>query len=232
MAIINIDTEKLRSINSNIAALDNTLLNNYVPALETELQGVYNNVQNTEVRGLINTINEKISTITTSLKTELPRLEEFLDTQISSYQMSVDEAEAALTAVVSKMAAFAGATTAASSAVGGNNAQNGDTNTSSGENETEDLNYFERANADAAEAFGNNWEAYKDSFSGYYDNTANSDGLIETVGNAVLDTVEAAVGTVWNSGTFILNEAVTGVEWVGDVLFGDSGLGVIWNAIF
>lgn len=225
MAIINIDTEKLKSINSDIAILDNTLLNNYIPSLENELQAIYNNVQNTEVRGIINTINEKISTITSSLKTELPRLEEFLDTQITSYQLSVEETEAALTAVVSKMATVAGTVLGASAT-----SSNGADSSATGES-SEDMNYFERANADAAEAFGNNWDAYTDSFADYYQNTANSDGLIETVGNAVLDTVEAAVGTVWNTGTFVLNEAVTGVEWVGDVLFGDSGLGVIWDTI-
>ena len=246
MAIINIDTERLKSINSDIATLDNTLINNYIPALESELQAIYGNIQNAEVRGIINTINEKISTITSSLKSELPRLEEFLDTQITSYQLSVDEAEAALTAAVSKMATISGATfnEAASSntsedestAETGTSETSAETSTEASaetsETSTEDMNYFERANAEAAEGFTETWNAYADSFSNYYQNTAKSDGVIDAVGNAVIDTVEAAVGTVWNTGTFLVNGAVDAVEWVGDVVFGDSVLGGLWNILF
>ncbi len=237
MAIINIDTDSLRSINSNISSADDILLNSYLPSLTSELQSVYSNVQNSEVRGLINTINEKITTISTSLKTELLNLEDFLDSQLASYEADIDDAEVALESVILKMGVIAGTsgTIAASNSTAPSSSDTTTTTTTetttaeatATSTTTEDQNFFERANSIAAENASSYWENYVNSFSNYYSDTADSHGVISGAFNVVTDTVEAVVGTAWNTATFLLNEAAVGVQWVGDVLFGESGLGYL-----
>lgn len=231
MAIINIDTDRLRNINSNISTLDNTLLNSYIPSLESELQNVYNNVQNVEVRNIISTINEKISSITASLKTDLPRLEEFLDSQLSSYQSSVEEAESTLKSVVAKMGALAGINTIKRGDFVGREGGGFSGQVGAGRN-SEEKGIFTDANAMFIEKSSDNWENFIGSYEGAFDNTLSSHGVISGIGNAIFDTVGVVGSTIPNVLQYGLNEIAIGTQWVGDVAFGENSLlGVIWDSL-
>lgn len=104
MAVINLDSQTIESIGSEISALDTTLLQSYFPELESELSSIASNVQGDELHSIINTINSQFSGVKSSLSTELPKLETFLNEQMKSYGQSEEELDAELTSILAKMA--------------------------------------------------------------------------------------------------------------------------------
>ena len=63
MAIINLNVEKLESINNEFKSLSTTLSNTYYNDLESELTSIKNNIRNERVHSAINTIIEQFKSI-------------------------------------------------------------------------------------------------------------------------------------------------------------------------
>lgn len=108
MATINLDVQTIQSINSEISSLDTTLLNNYLPELESELNAINSNVQGDQIHSIIGNINQQFASVKSSLSTEFPKLENFLETQMTSYSQNEDELDSELVAVLQKMALLSG----------------------------------------------------------------------------------------------------------------------------
>lgn len=103
MAVISLNTQQIESINAEITALDNTLLQSYLPELDSELTAIRANVQNAEINQLLSTISQQFNNVKATLAVELPKLEQFLESQMRSYDIQEEEALAALEAVVARM---------------------------------------------------------------------------------------------------------------------------------
>ena len=133
MSVINLNTQQIQSLNTEISALDQTLLQSYLPSLDQELSAIRANVQNAEINSLLGTIAEQFNSVKATLSTELPKLEEFLDSQMKEYDTSEEEALAALEAVVAKMQSLAdGNSSSTSSATASSNkSSNSSSNSSS-----------------------------------------------------------------------------------------------------
>lgn len=114
MAVINLDSQTIQSLGSEINALDTTLLQGYFPELESELNAIASNVQGEELNNIINTINSQFSGVKSVFSTELPKLENFLNDQMKSYTQSEEELDAELTSVLAKMASISGTTLSSS----------------------------------------------------------------------------------------------------------------------
>ena len=108
MAIINLDVEKILSISNELNSLDTTLLNSYVPELKDIINQIKSNVLNEQVNSILGTISSQVDSISGELAVDLPKLEQFLDTQMQSYQTTEADAQAKLQAVVNTMGGFAG----------------------------------------------------------------------------------------------------------------------------
>ena len=108
MAIIVLDQTQLKNINNELNSLDTTLLKDYFPELEDLISQIKNNVQNSEIHSILNTISGQISTISGDIGYQLPKLERFLEEQLSSYTTTEEEAESRVNKVVQTMATFAG----------------------------------------------------------------------------------------------------------------------------
>lgn len=63
MSIINLNVEKLESINNEFKSLSTTLSNTYYNDLESELTSIKNNIRNERVHSAINTIIEQFKSI-------------------------------------------------------------------------------------------------------------------------------------------------------------------------
>ncbi len=133
MSVINLNTQQIQSLNTEISALDQTLLQSYLPSLDQELSAIRANVQNAEINSLLGTIAEQFNSVKATLSTELPKLEEFLDSQMKEYDTSEEEALAALEAVVAKMQSLAdgNASSTSSAASSSNKSSNSSSNSSS-----------------------------------------------------------------------------------------------------
>ena len=103
MAIISLDSQQLNSINQEIIILDSMLLKKYLPELETELDLINNNIKGNEINRIINTILSQFQEVKSTLTTELPKLEEFLDQQLQSYTQTEEVLEQAVLNIIYKM---------------------------------------------------------------------------------------------------------------------------------
>ena len=108
MALINLDPETLKALNTDISSLDDSLINNYLPRLNSGLNEISSNVQSSEINALINRIKDKLAMISKNLSTRLPELEQFLFYQIASYDSSVQEAVKKISDVIVKMQNLSG----------------------------------------------------------------------------------------------------------------------------
>ena len=108
MAIINLDVEKILSISNELNSLDTSLLNSYVPELKDIINQIKSNVLNDQVNSILGTISSQVDSISGELAVDLPKLEQFLETQMQSYQTTEADAQAKLQAVVNAMGGFAG----------------------------------------------------------------------------------------------------------------------------
>ena len=217
MAVINLDSQTIQNMGTEIASLDTALLNGYFPELESELGAIASNVQGDELHAIINTINSQFSGVKSSLSTELPKLETFLNDQMKTYQQTEEELDTELTAVLSKMENIGTTSTDANGLV-----DIKDKETSSMDDINKRLEALEKQNAELAaqnaelsksflekandeflreagadnaefgERFMNDWsnvgEAYQDGL---------ISGLANTLG-ATATTVGNSVGWVWN----------------------------------
>ena len=124
MAIINLDVDKIISISNELNSLDTTLLNSYVPELKDIIGQIKNNVRNEQVNSILGTISSQVDSISGELATDLPRLEQFLESQMQTYKLTEAEAEEKVNAVLQKMGAFGGVayttTQGGGATVGGN----------------------------------------------------------------------------------------------------------------
>ncbi len=112
MAMINLDVEKITSISNELDSLNTTLINNYTPELKDNLISISSNVRNTQINSILTNISSQIDTITGELSQQLPRLQEFLVSQMQSYTSTEQQAEADLNTVLQKMNTFSGNTAA------------------------------------------------------------------------------------------------------------------------
>ena len=108
MALINLDPETLKALNTDISSLDDSLINNYLPRLNSGLNEISSNVQSSEINALINRIKDKLAMISKNLSTRLPELEQFLFYQIASYDSSVQDAVKKISDVIVKMQNLSG----------------------------------------------------------------------------------------------------------------------------
>lgn len=108
MAIINLSNDKISSLNTEIGSLDSTLINSYFPELKDIINEIKSNVKNDQINQILGTISSQVDTISGELSTELPKLEDFLTSQMTEYTISESEAETKVNAVLQKMMAFSG----------------------------------------------------------------------------------------------------------------------------
>lgn len=108
MAAINLDSQTIQNIGTEVETLDTTLLNSYFPELESELSAIANNVQGSEVHSVLNQITAQFGTVKSDLSTMLPKLESFLGEQMTTYSTTEEELDGELKAVLQKMALIAG----------------------------------------------------------------------------------------------------------------------------
>ena len=69
-------------------------MNSYFPDLKDLIEQIKNNVQNEQLNSILGTISSQVGTISNELSSDLPRLEEFLESQMQSYKTTEAEAEA------------------------------------------------------------------------------------------------------------------------------------------
>jgi len=103
MSVINLDSQVVKTIGSEIATLDTTLLQGYFPKLESELAAIASNVKGEELHAILNTLNSQFSSVKADLSVALPKLENFLEEQVTSYTQNEEELDSELTPVVAKM---------------------------------------------------------------------------------------------------------------------------------
>lgn len=108
MASINLSNDKIQSINNEITSLDSALINSYIPSLNDVISQIKSNVLNEQVNQILNSISSQINTIGSELQVDLPKLEQFLDNQMTEYTTSESDAETKVNAALNKMQLFAG----------------------------------------------------------------------------------------------------------------------------
>ena len=221
MAVINLDEAAIKSLNTEISSLDQALISSYFPDLASELSAVRSNVQNAEINQILTTIETQVDTIKGELSTELPRLEEFLDQQLSSYITTEAEAEEAVMAVVGKMAELAGVTsptsgtsqdTSSSSGTGGEASSGGQTQGEAQATQTQAQP--EQKSGGRGDKYVETWSSWLNDVSDAYKDT---NGLVSAVGNTaevILDTGGALVETVANGVSDGLGFLGNAVSWV------------------
>lgn len=106
MSVISLDAQQIESLNQEIIALDNSLIKNNLPELESELNAINSNVKGDEINPIINTILSQYQSVKSSLSTEMPKLEAFLEQQLKSYTQTEEELETELTSVMNRMVAL------------------------------------------------------------------------------------------------------------------------------
>lgn len=107
MAVINLDVEKIKSINDDLESSNATLLNNYFPNLVDLLGNIKTNVKNYQLNSILNTITSQVNGVSANLKKDLPTVTSFLESQMKSYVLSEEEAESAVNEVLGEMESFA-----------------------------------------------------------------------------------------------------------------------------
>ncbi len=107
MASINLSNDKIQSINNEITSLDSVLINSYIPSLNDVISQIKSNVLNEQVNQILNSISSQINTIGSELQVDLPKLEQFLDNQMTEYTTSESDAEAKVNVALNKMQLFA-----------------------------------------------------------------------------------------------------------------------------
>lgn len=203
--VINLDASRIQTIHNELVSLDSSLVSNALPELEGIVGNISDNVQNDKMHGIITRMALQISSISTALKSDLNRLEEFLETQISRYNTSNQNAIQRVTAVINRMENYATANgigasvgAAVGSAVGA---------VATGANAA-----AQAAQTPAAEAKNEQpgfWEYHGNNFAGAWDYSrcdagldylgATLDGVIDTVGaavNFVVDGVSEILGWI------------------------------------
>lgn len=236
MATINLDAQTIQSLNSEISSLDNSLLNSYLPELESELNAINSNVQGDELHSIINTINSQFTSVKSSLATEFPKLESFLNEQMKSYTQTEEELDTELTAVLQKMALLSG-----------EGAKNFSTNTNSDSNgsssemdamkaEIEELKQqnaelsktsLQKANDEFLREAGNDNAEFANRFKNDWTNVGHAyqDGLVSGVAN----TLGATLTTVGNGVGYLYNQVINGAEWaLGAIGLNDLGNAAAW----
>ena len=228
MSVISLNNEQLKKISLDISSLDNTLINGYLPSLESGIAAIRNNVTSTNLIGTLTNIDNKVSEISVSLKTNLSKLEEFLDTQLSSYESNEQTAEDRLLSIISKMGGFVGLTTDKATLL------NVNTETSQTVGRGGDFG------SDRSGSFGgsisakynlnskNNFNEYVSSFSNLYENTSNSTNGIEATFNAIADTINAPIKITGNTVEFLKNEIINNNQFSAEVMSTYLGDVVDW----
>lgn len=226
MAIINLDVEKILSISNELNSLDTTLLNSYVPEIKDIINQIKSNVLNDQVNSILGTIASQVDSISGELSVDLPKLEQFLETQMQSYQATEAEAQAKLQAVVNTMGGFAGVQPV--NIDGGNGAapaDGGAAQPADGGQGANGQSVWSNANQDFLSDQGALWSEYGKSVSNAWKNVGESTGLIDGVINVadatittVLDTAGAAVSTVVDGAEWVIDQGVEVVDNVVDAI--------------
>lgn len=103
MAMINLDANRISTLNTELNSLDSALINNYLPALAEELGHILNNIQGEELHEVLGSVNNGFQNVKLSLGEELPKLESFLEEQLTSYTFTEEELEDQLYAIFDRM---------------------------------------------------------------------------------------------------------------------------------
>lgn len=223
MAIINLDAEQLKSLNTEIGSLDQSLLQSYLPQLENELGQVRSNVQNAELNSILNTISSQFTGVKSALSTELPKLETFLDEQIQSYATTEQEAAEAVNAVVSRMQQLTGNTKSEMATAAQSNAYEERLSKLEGQLDEANKSNWTKANEEFGKEFVADGANYGSRVADHWSQVGESFSNGEIVGG-VGDIVGATVGTLWDTGGLVINEVANGVDWAVDQVFGTDGL--------
>lgn len=248
MSVINLDSQVVKTIGSEIATLDTTLLQSYFPELESELSTIASNVKGDELHAILNTLNSQFSGVKADLSVALPKLENFLEEQVTSYTQTEEELDSELTSVVAKMNNIIGDTTTSDGTKPESNKDGDDKNsTESTSPETEAINkrleelekqnaeliaqnkelsksHLEKANDEFLREAGADNTTFAESFKHDWTNVgeAYQDGLV----SGLLETGLAAVNTTVDSVKWTWNQAVNCAEWaLGAVGLGKGTLG-------
>lgn len=199
MAVINLEADQLKTLNTEISSLDQTLLQSYLPQLENELSQIRANVQNAELNSILNTISSQFDGVKSALSTELPKLESFLDEQLQSYTTTEQEAADAVNAVVNRMQQLVGSATVAGTA-GAAGAAAGATTAQSG--------------GSRLDKYGETWSSWWGDVSSAYSDTH---GLFSAVGNTaevILDSGGAVLETAANGVSDALGGIGNAISWI------------------
>lgn len=252
MSVINLDSQVVKTIGSEIATLDTTLLQSYFPELESELSTIASNVKGEELHAILNTLNSQFSSVKAELSIALPKLENFLEEQVTSYTQTEEELDGELSSVLSKMGSIAG-TTIVSTNNGDivvkaeeNQSQNADNNTELSpemeainkrleelekqnaelvaQNKELSKSHLEKANDEFLREAGADNKEFGERFTSDWSNVgeAYQDGLLSGVAN----TLGATWNTTANGVGWAWNQAVNCAEWaLGAVGLGKGTLG-------
>ncbi len=221
MATISLDTAQIQSLNSEITTLDSTLLGTYFPSVSEELTAISSNVQGDELQEIIATINNQFESVKTALSTALPKLETFLEEQLTGYSTTESELDAELQAVLSKMSNLvdgtasnlAGGSAATASEIEELRAQVAEANKSNFQKTNEEfVNDFLGDGAEYGSRVANDWVNVGESFA--------SGNIVSGLGNAA----GAIFTTAGNTVGLVYNEALNSVDWVLDTAFGTDTL--------
>lgn len=216
MANINLSNDKIKSINSEITSLDSALLNSYIPSLKDTIGQIKSNVLNEQVNQILGTISSQVDTISGELRTDLPKLEQFLDTQMTEYTTSESEAEGKVNTVLGKMQAFAGETSTATTTSTGSNSETSGTETSTNNNDgnaSSGNEYSHEWGGKYAETWSTWWGDVKEAYTGGGGTHGLLSGTVNTV-EAACDTVGAVVETVGNGLSDACHVVGNVVDWI------------------
>ena len=255
MSIISLDYKTIESLNDEITSLDTVLLQTYFPNLADELNLIYNNVQGDEIHNIINTINSQFEGVKSSLSTEMPKLEQFLNEQMGSYVQTEEELAADLQDVLSRMSHIC----EGNGVVFSNPKDNGNEQGSGWDNfhekaeeaaedakdnqameaqekQIEDLqkqvadlskNSFQKANDEFLREAGADNAEFADRFTNDWTNVgeAYQDGLF----SGLVATGGATWNTLANGAGYVWNQTVNGAEWLlGAIGLNDLGNSLAW----
>lgn len=205
MANINLSNDRIKSINNEITSLDSALLNSYVPSLKDTIGQIKSNVLNEQVNQILGTISSQVDTISGELGTDLPKLEQFLDTQMTEYTTSESEAEEKVNTVLGKMQAFAGETSNVTTTSTDSSTETNGTETSTNNNEGNSSSNNEYSHG-WGEKYSETWSSWWGDVNEAYTGGGGTHGLFSLVGN----TLEAGcdtVGAIVETGGNILSDA-------------------------
>jgi len=104
---INLDVTRIETIHNELINLDSSLLSNALPELQGTIGNIKNNVQSDNINQILTKIDSQVSSISSALKSDLKRLEEFLTTQVGSYTTSNLTATEKIMKVVIRMEVYA-----------------------------------------------------------------------------------------------------------------------------